>query len=263
MRQNRVKKIMREGGLALSYGVSFADPQEIELIGLAGFDAARIDLEHGDFDLSLITNMIRAAELAGVTSVIRVPENDPGLIQRLLDMGAEGIAIPHVDGLEGAKRAVDAVRYRPLGNRGVAGGSRASRFGTVPIREHIQQSNDEILLYILCEDERGIGDMEKIAALDGVDVVAIGFGDFSDYMGIHDPTDPRLRAELYKLADQIKQVGKAKLSYPIGHKALPLNGRDLLELGVGYTSVHPTSFGILNRVMREMIQTIHKDIGRT
>jgi 2-keto-3-deoxy-L-rhamnonate aldolase RhmA len=263
MRQNRVKKVMREGKLALCCGVSFADPREVEIIGLAGYDAARIDMEHTHFDLSLISDMIMAADLAGVTSIVRVPENDPKLILRLLDMGAEGISIPHVDGLEGAKRAVDAVRYEPLGHRGHGSNSRATRFGNVPWREHVRQSNDEVLLYILCEDEKGIRDMEKIAALDGVDIVAIGFGDFSEYMGIHDPGDPRLRAELYQLADRIKQIGKAKLSYPIGHKNLPLTGRDLLQLGVGFTSVHPTAFGMLNRVMKEMVQTIRKDAGLT
>lgn len=262
MRQNRVKKVMREGKLALICGVLFADPQEVEIIGLAGFDAARIDMEHTDFDLPLISEMIRACEIAGVTSIVRVPENDPKLILRLLDMGAEGISIPHVDGIEGAKRAMDAVRYQPLGHRGHYSGGRATRFGTVPWKEHVRQSNDEILLYVLCEDEKAIKDIEQIAALDGVDIVAIGFGDFSDHMGIHDPSDPRLRAELYKLADRVKKIGKAKLAYPIGHKSLPLTARNLLELGVGCTSVHPTSHAILLRAMQEMVQSIHKDTGR-
>ncbi len=180
MRPNRVKKAMREGKLALGTYVSLADPQIVEIIGLAGFDAAFIDMEHTTFDLALITEMIRAADLAGVTSVIRVPDNDEKLILRLLDAGAEGIIIPHVDGLEGAKKAVNAVRYAPLGHRGGAGGTRATRFGTVSWEEHIQQSNEEILLSAMTEDEKGINDIEKIAALDGVDIVSIGPTDFSE-----------------------------------------------------------------------------------
>ena len=131
MRQNRVKKLMREGKLALGKYVSLADPQVVEIIGIAGFDAAFIDMEHTGFDLRTVEEMIRASDLAGVTSMVRVPDNDAKLILRILDMGAEGIIVPHIEGLEGAKRAVDAVRYPPLGDRGGAGGTRAARFGAV------------------------------------------------------------------------------------------------------------------------------------
>ena len=131
MRENRVKQVMADGKLALGTYVTFADPQVVEIIGLAGYDAAFIDMEHTTFDLALVTEMIRAADLAGVTSIVRVPDNDEKLILRLLDAGAEGIIVPHVDGLEGAKRAVEAVRYAPLGHRGGAAGTRATRFGSV------------------------------------------------------------------------------------------------------------------------------------
>ena len=101
MRQNRVKKLMRENKLALGKYVSLADPQVVEIIGIAGFDAAFIDMEHTGFDLRTVEEMIRASDLAGVTSMVRVPDNDAKLILRILDMGAEGIIIPHVDGLGG------------------------------------------------------------------------------------------------------------------------------------------------------------------
>ena len=97
MRKNRVKQVMAKGNLALGTYVSLGDPQIVEIIGVAGFDAAFIDMEHSDFNLSLVAEMIRAADLAGVTSLIRVPGNDASLILRLLDAGAEGIIIPHVE----------------------------------------------------------------------------------------------------------------------------------------------------------------------
>ena len=192
--------------------MALSDPQIVEIIGLAGFDAAFIDMEHTNFEMTLVGEMVRAADLAGVASIIRVPGNDANIILRLLDMGAEGIIIPHVEGIEGAKRAVDAVRYPPLGQRGAASGSRAARFGTVSWEDHIQQSNDEILLSVMAEDEKGISDIEQIAALDGIDLVAIGPTDFSEYMGIRDPNDPRLKAKLKEIADQVKSIGKSKVS---------------------------------------------------
>ena len=82
MRENKVKRALRENRLALGTYVSFADPQIVEIIGVAGYDAAFIDMEHTIFDLGLVSEMIRAADLAGVTSMIRIPGNDEHLILR-------------------------------------------------------------------------------------------------------------------------------------------------------------------------------------
>jgi 2-keto-3-deoxy-L-rhamnonate aldolase RhmA len=261
MRENRVKKVMREGKLALGTYVTFADPQVVEIIGIAGFDAAFIDMEHTDFDLRLVGEMIRAADLAGVTSIVRVPDNDEKLILRILDAGAEGIIIPHVDGLEGAKRAVAAVRYPPMGHRGGAGGTRAARYGTLGWDEHVKQSNEQILLSVMTEDDKGVNDIEKIAALEGIDLVAIGPTDFSEYMGIRDPGSPVLREKLTELANQIKQIGKAKMQFPMNHPAMPLGPKELQELGVGYTHVAPAPPAILMRSLRDRIENIRQEIG--
>ena len=263
MRRNRVKKVMAEGKLALGAYVALADPQIVEIIGLAGYDAAFIDMEHTTFDLPLVSEMIRSAELVGVTSIVRVPGNDANLILRLLDMGAEGIIIPHVEGVEGAKRAVDAVRYPPMGHRGAASGSRAARFGTVSWEDHIRQSNEEVLLSVMAEDAKGIDDIGRIAALDGIDLVAIGPTDFSEYMGIRDPSDPRLKAKLKELADQVKQAGNAKLAVTMNHASMPLTAQELLELGVGYSHVAPPPTSILLAAMRQSVQNIHQATGRT
>ena len=262
MRQNRVKKTMREGKLALGTYVAFSDPQIVEIIGLAGFDAAFIDMEHTTFDLALVEQMVRAADLAGVTSMIRVPGSDPGLILRILDMGAEGIIIPHVDGVEGAKRAIDAVRYAPMGDRGGAGGSRAARFGTVPWTEHVRQSNEEIVLSVMAEDDKAINEIEQIAALDGVDIVALGPTDLSQTLGVTDPADPRLRAKVNEIAERVKGIGKAKLSIPMNHPALPLTPQDLMELGAGYTHVAPPPPALLLRSMSERVKNIHEALSR-
>lgn len=152
MRANRVKRIMRQGGLALVSHVGFADPAVIEIIALAGFDGAFIDMEHTGFDLHLVGEMIRVADLTGVTPIVRVPENNAKLILRVLDMGAQGIQVPHIEGLEGAKRAVQAVRYPPVGQRGGAGSTRAAGYGSIPWQEHVQSSNEEILLTVMTED---------------------------------------------------------------------------------------------------------------
>src|SRR5919202_201906 len=174
MRQNRVKRIMREGGLAIVSHVGFSDPAVIEIIALAGFDGAFIDMEHTGFDLQLVGEMIRIADLTGITPIVRVPENNAKLILRVLETGAQGIQVPHIEGLEGAKRAVAAVRYPPLGARGAAGSTRAAGYGAFPWREHVRTSNEEILLTVMTEDMPGINAIEAVAALDGVDLISLG-----------------------------------------------------------------------------------------
>src|SRR5258707_1050393 len=113
MQINRVKKILKEGGLALgTYTGGIADPQIVEIIGLAGFDAAFIDMEHTSFDLRDIQLMVMAAERAGVTPIVRTPGFDPAFILRLLDMGVQGVQVPHVSTADTAR---EAAQLRDLG----------------------------------------------------------------------------------------------------------------------------------------------------
>src|SRR5215510_13604522 len=101
---NRVKKILREGGMALgTYVGGIADPQIVELIGHAGFDAASIDLEHTSFDLRDVQLMVMAAERVGITPIVRTPGFDPAFILRLLDMGVQGIQVPHISDARAAR----------------------------------------------------------------------------------------------------------------------------------------------------------------
>src|SRR3974390_3611193 len=127
MRENRVKRILSKGGLALGPHVGgIPDPQIVEIIGLAGFDAAFIDMEHTSFDLHDVQSMVMAAERIGITPIVRTPGFDPAFILRLLDMGVQGIQVPHVGDAATARSAVKAVRYPPLGERGMAAGSGAA-----------------------------------------------------------------------------------------------------------------------------------------
>jgi 4-hydroxy-2-oxoheptanedioate aldolase len=161
MQPNRVKKILREGGLALgTYVGGIAEPQIVEIIGHAGFDAAFIDLEHTSFDLRDVQLMVMAAERVGITPIVRTPGFDPAFILRLLDMGVQGIQVPHISDARAAREAVQAVRYAPLGDRGMAGASRASDYGVIPMREHLEQSNREITLAVMVEDLPALAEID-------------------------------------------------------------------------------------------------------
>jgi 4-hydroxy-2-oxoheptanedioate aldolase len=242
MQPNRVKKILREGGLALgTYVGGIADPQIVELIGHAGFDAAFIDMEHTSFDLRDVQLMVLAAERVGITPIVRTPGFDPAFILRLLDMGVQGIQIPHISDGRAAREAVNAVRYAPLGDRGMAGASRASDYGKIGLRDHMEQSNREIALAVMVEDLPAVEDIDAIASTEGIDIVAVGPSDMSRALGVSGTSrHPKLVEVVHRVAAAVQKGGIARLALPMNHPALPLDAAGLRELGVGYCNCAPS-----------------------
>src|SRR5271166_2561154 len=246
MRENRVKRILREGGLALGTHVGgIADPQIVELIGLAGFDAAFIDMEHTSFDLHDVQLMVMAAERVGITPIVRTPGFDPAFILRLLDMGVQGIQVPHIGSAETARAAVRAVRYPPLGDRGMAAGSRAAEYGRIPLVDHMAQSNREILLACMIED------ME-----------AVGPSDLSRSLGVSgQPDHPMLVAAIDRVREAVKKREGARLALPLNHAAFPRNAAQLKELGAGYTNCAPSPEARLLRSLQDQLAEARKLLG--
>jgi 4-hydroxy-2-oxoheptanedioate aldolase len=242
MQANRVKKILKDGGLALgTYTGGIADPQIVEIIGHAGFDAAFIDMEHTSFDLRDVQLMVMAAERVGITPIVRTPGFDPAFILRLLDMGVQGIQVPHISDARAAREAVKAVRYPPLGERGMAGASRASDFGKVPLREHIERSNREITLAVMIEDLPALAEIDAIASTEGIDIVAVGPSDMSRALGVSGtPDHPWLLEVVHRVADAVRKGGVARLALPMNHAALPRGAAQLREMGVGYSNCAPS-----------------------
>src|ERR1700760_238031 len=263
MKENRVKGILSQGGLALGTHVGgIADPQIVELIGLAGFDAAFIDMEHTTFDLHDVQLAVMAAERVGIPPIVRTPGFDPAFILRLLDMGVQGVQVPHVSSPETARESVKAVRYPPLGERGMAAGSRAADYGRVPLVEHMAQSNREILLACMIEDMAAVERIEEIAAVEGVDLLAVGPSDLSRSLGVsRHPDHPRLVAEVDKVREAVKNGAGARLALPLNHAAFPRNAAQLRELGAGYTNCAPTPEARLLQSLQTQLGEARKLLG--
>jgi 4-hydroxy-2-oxoheptanedioate aldolase len=241
MLENRVKRILRAGGVALlTNGGSFQGPDVVELIGQAGYDGVFIDMEHTALDPLDIQVKVLAAERFGITPIVRTPGFDPALLLRLLDIGVQGVYVPHVRSARAAREAVAAVRYTPLGDRGLIGFSRASGYGQVPIREHIEQSNREVLLTVMVEDVEGLEDIDAIAALDGIDVIAPAPSDLAGSLGVPaEPNHPKLVAAMERVSQAVRKAGKARLGLPLGHALYPRTLEQCRELGAGPVIVGP------------------------
>ena len=113
---NRTKAKAAAGQVAQGAPLTFHSPETVELLGALGFDFVALALEHEAYDELSLVHSIRAAEAYGMTAIVRLA-NDPDLILRLLDGGAQGIHIPRVNTKEDAQQAVDASRFYPQGKR--------------------------------------------------------------------------------------------------------------------------------------------------
>jgi 4-hydroxy-2-oxoheptanedioate aldolase len=263
MQPNRVKRILDEGGLALgTYVGGIADPQIVEIIGHAGYDAAFIDMEHTSFDLRDVQLMVLAAERVGITPIVRTPGFDPAFILRLLDMGVQGIQVPHINDAAAAREAVKAVRYAPLGDRGMAGASRASEYGKVSMKEHMEQSNREITLAVMVEDLPALDEIDAIASTEGIDIVAVGPSDMSRALGVGGvPDHPKLGAAIDRVAEAVRKGGVARLALPMNHPTFPRNAAQLRALGVGYCNCAPSPEVRMLRSMQAQVAEARALLG--
>jgi 4-hydroxy-2-oxoheptanedioate aldolase len=263
MRENRVKRILREGGLAFgAYVGGIADPQIVEIIGHAGFDAAFIDLEHTSFDLRDVQLMVMAAERMGIAPIVRTPGFDPAFILRLLDMGVQGLQLPHIDNAAMAREAVKAVRYAPLGERGMMAGSRAADFGKVPAAAHMEQSNREITLAVMIEDLTALDEIDEIASTEGIDLVVVGPADMSRALGVAGQTDhPRLVETINRVAAAVRKSGVTRLALPMNNPVFPRNAAQLRDLGVGYANCSPAPEARLLRSLQAQVDEARKLVG--
>lgn len=153
-----------------------------EILALAGFDWVMIDTEHSPLEIAeTLPAMQTLAGYPQVSAVVRPYANDTVLIKRVLDMGAQTLLLPYVQSADEAEAAVRAMRYPPQGIRGVAGLTRASRYGSVP--DYIRRASEELCLIVQVETATALDRLEEIAGVDGVDGVFIGPADLSASMG--------------------------------------------------------------------------------
>ncbi len=179
---NRFKRALaakdQQIGLWCTLSTAFA----AEAVAGGGFDWLLLDTEHSPGDvLSVMAQLQALSGFPDVAPVVRPAANDPVLIKRLLDVGAQSILVPYVQSAQEAAAAVAAVRYPPRGIRGVSALTRATQFGRY--KAYADRADDEIALLVQVETQAGLDALEAIASTDGVDGVFIGPGDLAASLG--------------------------------------------------------------------------------
>ncbi len=185
-------------------------PQIVEMIGRLGFDWVLLDCEHGTIELESLELMVMAAENCGITPIVRPQNKEPDVILRIMDRGAMGVQVPHVNTAGDARRVVESVKYYPVGARGLAAGTRPSNYGLgLSATEYVRQANRETLVCVQLEEVEAIRNIDEIVQVNGIDVFFIGPSDLSQSMGNPGQTDaPEVRKAIDDAFATIVAAGK-------------------------------------------------------
>jgi 4-hydroxy-2-oxoheptanedioate aldolase len=209
IQENRTKLKLKAGQPAYGVLSTSEDPQLAELFGLAGFDYYMLDAEHGLMDAAQVGNVIRACELTNMTPLIRVGSKDPKLVLQYMDAGMMGVMMPGLESVDDVKMLVDAVKYAPLGKRGM-GIARASGYVAVGDKavEYIDFTNEQTMVIPQFEDPTLIDRFEEMISQPGVDTVVIGPRDLSLNMGFPDgPNHPEVQMTIDRVVAMCKKAG--------------------------------------------------------
>ncbi|NLW91134.1 MAG: 2,4-dihydroxyhept-2-ene-1,7-dioic acid aldolase [Syntrophomonadaceae bacterium] len=174
-----------------------------EIMAKSGFDWLTIDMEHSVIELNQAQEMIRTIEMNGSVPLVRVGDNDPYLIKRVMDAGSHGVIVPMVNSRQDAERAVGAVQYPPKGFRGV-GLARAQQYG-FGFEEYKSWLADNSVAIVQIEHIKAIERLEEILSTPGVDGSIIGPYDLSGSLGYPGEFN---RPEVLDALQQYEKVSK-------------------------------------------------------
>ena len=235
MKTNKMKMKLAKGEVALGVSMQEASLQSVEILGLLGFDYINIDCLHSSLNAGSVAPMVLAAELRGITTLVRVPENRAEVILPYLDAGVQGIIVAEMDDAEAARRLVKAVKFEPEGERSLAS-VHASDFGlTEPLSNYALFANRETLAIGIVESKSGIENIEEILGTPGLDAVIIGTTDLSKALGVTgQPDHPLMREAIGRILAAGRKTGKT-----IGITLK--NGEDPKQMagkGFGFVGIH-------------------------
>jgi 4-hydroxy-2-oxoheptanedioate aldolase len=205
---NPFKRALKAGKAQIGLWSSLSSNYTVEVIAGAGFDWILLDSEHSPNDLESLLTQLQAAAPYPTSAVVRVPWNDMVTIKRVLDIGAQSLLVPYVSTRDEAESAVSSTRYPPAGVRGVAGTTRATRFGRV--KDYAKRAHEEICLLVQVETQGALDNIEAICAVDGVDGVFIGPADLHASLGYPgEIANPKVKPLIDDAIRRIRKAGKA------------------------------------------------------
>ena len=208
--KNFAKEKILNNELCLGVGLRQSRTVDIgKIMATSGYDWLFIDMEHNSMDIDIASQISVAAQDAGITPIVRVPDFAHHHATRVLDCGAMGVVFPHVENADIAKKLVSYCLYPPKGHRSMTGVLPQLDFKQKPIADVASIINKNMLIVIMLESPEAIKNVESIAAIDGVDVLLIGTNDLCMEMGVPgDYSNPKVKDAYIKVIEASKKYGK-------------------------------------------------------
>lgn len=245
--RNNFKRAIAAGQQQLGLWSSLSSNYTVEVIAGAGYDWLLIDTEHSPNDLESVLTQLQAVAPYPTHPIVRVAWNDMVLIKRYLDAGAQSLLVPFVQNADEARAAVAATRYPPMGVRGVAGTTRANRFGRVP--NYARRAHEELCVLLQVETKQALDNIEEICAVEGVDGVFVGPADLHASLGY--PGETGNPAVVPMIEDAIRRIRKAGKAPGVLTSA-EVEVRRYIEAGCLFTAVG-SDVGVLVRGTEQLL----------
>lgn len=245
MRHSKVLAKIRAGQVARVTNTAFYLPFFPKMAAHCGFDGVWMDGEHRPFDPREVQSMLAFHHLADIDCIWRPPTKEKGPLYRLLEDGAAGLMIPHVSTAEQAQQLAQAVKFPPLGDRGLDGSGLDGDFYINLPPTYPQDANRETFLVVQIETPQALENVEAIAAVPGVDVLFLGPGDMSLRLNSSPSVnDPQMMAAQKKVAAAAKKHGKA-WGRPVGTAE---DAKVIIDLGAQFVVLGSAYFAILRHL---------------
>jgi len=208
--RNVARERLESGELSLGCGVRLTRSVEIGIaMKTAGFDWLFLDLEHGAMSIDAAAQIATDALNAGIAPIVRVPNGEYSIATRVLDNGALGIVMPHVDSADEARDVVEKLKYPPIGHRSMGGIGPHYSLRSASTGDAAKALNAANLTVVMLETPTAIRNADAIAAVPGVDVLLIGTNDLCAEMGIPGDFGNERAADAYqKMIAASRQHGK-------------------------------------------------------
>ena len=247
MRPSRVLEKLRAGGVASCIKMNFADSRAFEIAAMAGFDCLWSDMEHVANDWSDIEKQVLTAKAYETDLLVRVARGGYSDYTRPLELDATGIMVPHIMSLADAKDVVEKTRFFPLGRRPLDGGNADGAYCNISLQDYMEDANNSRFVIVQIEDPEPLSDIDEIAAIEGIDMLFFGPGDFSQSIGAPGQWDhPQLVSAQKRVVEACKKAGKyagtvgsvdnfSKL-VEMGYRFINL-GADVVGLGKYFTDI--------------------------
>jgi 4-hydroxy-2-oxoheptanedioate aldolase len=204
-----IKQKLAQGELVFGSFLHLPCPDIVEIYGLAGFDMVILDTEHGTMGFEQLQNMVRAADVRGMATVVRIPAGAYQRILSVLEVESSGVVVPHVNDAEAAKHVIREAKYFPLGRRGLATTVRAGEYGTVDIADYCRKANEGTLIIVQIENLAAAERSREIAAVEGIDMLLVGPRDMSQSAGEPGNVEhPKVLAAMEQVAASARACGK-------------------------------------------------------